>query len=81
MGVDKSKIISYDFFSDLAISKLKDFKNRYESVDETNSYKDAKDLLRDMRDTKYIFSELYQMALLKQREIKALIREPLDDQS
>jgi len=81
MGVDKSKVISYDFFSDLAISKLKDFKNRYESVDETNSYKDAKDLLRDMRDTKYIFSELYQMALLKQREIKALIREPLDDQS
>lgn len=70
--------LNFAFYSDLLISKVKEFKEEYASAYNENNLKRIKQVIRKIRDTRYLFQELNAIANKKKEEISQLFEVDLD---
>lgn len=77
MSIDPNEI-NFSFYCDLLISKIKEIKEDFSVAHNDNNSKEIRQVIRKIRDSKYIFQELNAIANKKKEEITELFEVDLD---
>lgn len=71
--MEKSTLIQFNLYCDLAIEKLKTIKVDFSDAHDENSILKVKHVHRDARDSKYLFNEILAIINEKKIELKNLL--------